>query len=439
MLNNMIKVGSCECSKAELDLFSMPPTNTSMEQGTFEQHLPIGSMDGYGDVTFVIESGYEQYIDIGRTYLMVNAVVTGKDGKALEAGAKVVPVNNWMHSLFSQVDVSLQNTVITSSLNTYPWKAYLENLLSFSTDAKDSHGSSYLWYTDTGDMNENDPVVDDPTNTGMKARGVLIAKSTPVEMVGRLHCDIFQQNRYLPPGVDMTVKLTRSSPALHLVAEGNDYVTKITRMALFVRTVTLNPSISVEHHRLLNGGDMMKYPIRRSQVTTLTLQRGISSEVKDNILTGQLPRRIVVGLISNTAFSGNVTENPFNFQTFDLNYLSLKRDSIAIPSKALTPNYEGGQYIRSYLSLLEGTGILNTDKGNGISREAYAKGFTLYAFDLTADMAEGGHLDPIKHGKISMELHFAKQLPVSVNVLIYAEYDNVIQIDRSKNVVTDYM
>ena len=54
-------------------------------------------------------------------------------------------------------------------------------------------------------------------------------------------------------------------------------------------------------------------------------------------------------------------------------------------------------------------------------------------------MAEGGHLDPIKHGKISMELHFAKQLPVSVNVLIYAEYDNMIQIDRSKNVVTDYM
>ena len=82
--------------------------------------------------------------------------------------------------------------------------------------------------------------------------------------------------------------------------------------------------------------------------------------------------------------------------------------------------------------------MLNNDRGHGISRDDYIDGFTLYAFDLTADMAEGGHVDPIKHGDLRMDLQFAKQLPETVNVIVYSEYDNVIQLDMSRNVITDY-
>ena len=72
----MIKVGSCECSKAELDLFSMPPTNTSMESGTYEENNPVSPLDSVGDIEFNIEFGYQDYIDIGRTYIVVKARVT---------------------------------------------------------------------------------------------------------------------------------------------------------------------------------------------------------------------------------------------------------------------------------------------------------------------------------------------------------------------------
>jgi hypothetical protein len=38
------------------------------------------------------------------------------------------------------------------------------------------------------------------------------------------------------------------------------------------------------------------------------------------------------------------------------------------------------------MTLFEGTGMLNENRGHNITRENYPKGFTLYAFDLTSDM-----------------------------------------------------
>ena len=83
------------------------------------------------------------------------------------------------------------------------------------------------------------------------------------------------------------------------------------------------------------------------------------------------------------------------------------------PGKPLTPDFDSDLFLRSYMTLL-------------------------YAFDLTPDMTEGGHVDLIKHGTIRMEIHFKEALAQTVNVIVYAEYDNLIQIDRARNVITDF-
>ena len=90
------------------------------------------------------------------------------------------------------------------------------------------------------------------------------------------------------------------------------------------------------------------------------------------------------------------------------------------------------------MTLFEGTGMLHDNRGQGINRDNYKEGYALYAFDLTPDMAEGSHVDPIKHGTVRMDIHFKEQLPETVNVIVYSEYDNLIQIDRARNIVVDY-
>jgi len=139
---------SCECTKSELDLFSVPPTQTSIEQDSWIEYHPITSLADSLFIEFDVRASGENYIDFANTLLYVKAKLTAVDGANLAANAAVGPVNLFLHSMFSQVDISLNGTLITSSTNTYPYRAVLETLLSYGEDAKTSQLTSALFYKD---------------------------------------------------------------------------------------------------------------------------------------------------------------------------------------------------------------------------------------------------------------------------------------------------
>ena len=77
----------------------------------------------------------------------------------------------WMHSLFSQIDVSLNGTLVTPSTNTYAYRAYIETLLSHGAEAKNSQLTSALWYKDTaGHMG----AIDDENKGLLKIKGYVV-------------------------------------------------------------------------------------------------------------------------------------------------------------------------------------------------------------------------------------------------------------------------
>ena len=65
----------------------------------------------YSGYTNVSGTG-EEYLDLAKTQLLVKAKITKANGTALDAETKVGPVNLFLHSLFSQVDVSLNERII---------------------------------------------------------------------------------------------------------------------------------------------------------------------------------------------------------------------------------------------------------------------------------------------------------------------------------------
>ena len=82
------------------------------------------------------------------------------DGGSLEAANIVTPVNLWLQSLRNQVDVFLQQKLISSSGTNYSYKALMDVLLNYGVDAELSQLQTQLFYRDSGgNMNNTDPTV----------------------------------------------------------------------------------------------------------------------------------------------------------------------------------------------------------------------------------------------------------------------------------------
>lgn len=65
---------SAECTKSELDLFSIPSTQASMEKGRWVDHEPVSSVSDGGSISF-LSSGTEDYVDLSKTILVVHVLM----------------------------------------------------------------------------------------------------------------------------------------------------------------------------------------------------------------------------------------------------------------------------------------------------------------------------------------------------------------------------
>ena len=426
---------SCECTKSELDLFSIPPTQTSMEQGSWVEYHPITTVTDGSPIEFDISGTGEDYIDFANTMLYVRVKVKQNNGNDLADDAAVGPVNLFLHSLFLQVDISLNGTLITASTNTYPYRALLETLLSYGEDAKKTQLTSALFYKDMAGKMDSVDFAADAVNDGLAKRRALVAGSRELDMMGRLHADIFFQDRYMISEVGVKIKLVRSKNLFCLMGACK---VQILHASMFVRKVKLMPSVFLAHAKTLERGTV-KYPIRRVVCKSFAVPQNYLDVSHEKLFSGKLPTRIVIGLVSNRAFNGHVGSNPFNFQHFNLSEIGLYLDGQQQHAvRPIQPDYEHGLYIRAYNSLFVGTGKIYKDEGLYITREDYANGYALYAFDLTADLGEDDHFSLVRQGSVRLALKFSQALAATITVVAYAEFENVIEVDRDRNVVFDF-
>ncbi len=422
---------TCPCVKSELDLFSAPLKQESIESGCWVELKPVASLSNSAIIEFHSSGSSDDYQDPSNMFLQLKARIKKADGSNIPAAAPVGPVNNWMNALFKEAVMTLNGTHIAHF--NYAYKSDIEIKTSFGEAAKKTHLSSLLWFKDTNDLDSL------TTNTGFVARQAYTVESKVVDMCGKLHLDITNQDKYLPNGVDMDIKLVRSSDAFALMSDGSEaFKVEIVDASLFVRRVKLFPEVQAAHIKAFERAPA-RYAIRRGEVKTYTLTAGGRSFTQENLYNGQLPKRLIVAMVDNSAFNGEQKENPFNYKHNDLTNLAIYVDGKQIPSKPLRPDFANKQYARAYVNLAQATGKFFQDEDNDITREDFGKGYALFAFDLTPDLSADsdvhGHLT---RGNLRIELGFKNNLTETITLLVYGEFDNTVLIDRNRNVVTDF-
>ena len=426
-----------------LDLFTVLPTQTSIETGVHVEYHPLATITQNGPIEYVIKGTGEDYLDLTNSYLHVQAKITKPDGTDLDESddETVAPVNLWMHALFSEVDVSLNGTAISTSTNTYSYRAYLETLLNYGRDSKESQLALSMFYK----SNETEtPFSLEKNSKALQRRRIRTKRSNVVDMVGRIHSDIFTQDKLILDNISLRLRFVRSKDTFSLLAKPKNegettpqYKVKIVHSSLFIRKVKVNPAIVLAHAKALQTSTA-KYPIKRVVLKVFSVPQGNMNIVQDNLFLSQKPNRLVIGLVDSKAYNGDYSLSPFEFKHYNINSLSLYLDGVQVPSKALKPDFENDCYARSYHTLFTGTGMAWKDFGNFIKYKQYKEGNTLFCFDLTPSLSEGDMVELPKSVSLRLEIGFSKPLNDPAHIIIFGEQDSLIEIDKSRQVITDF-
>ena len=211
----MFQQDSIECIKSELEMQAVLPTMTTMVQTEIEMYHPIASLDSYhAPIEFDVPAQTEYYTDLSQSNLYLKSRILKADGSNLDDDQKAGPINNFLHSMFSGIDLFPNNKLVTSSMDTYPYTAYIENVFSYGSDVKSNQlKAGEFWYPDAAGKFE------DHDSETVKACNVAVAKSIPVELWERSHSDLAMQEKYLPNGIEIKIRLSRASPRFCILSD----------------------------------------------------------------------------------------------------------------------------------------------------------------------------------------------------------------------------
>jgi hypothetical protein len=275
-------------------------------------------------------------------------------------------------------------------------------------------------------------------NEGLVKRSRHTSESQVVDLIGRIHSDLFFQEKLILNGVNIRIKLIRNKDKFSLMAQENaDFKISIVRAVLRVRKVRIASSVFLAHAKALEYGNA-KYPVDRVECKTFHVPMGNLDITQENLFLGQVPTRIVIGCVDNDAFNGRYNKNPFNFKNYRITNVTVQIDGHEQPAKPLDCDFVHKKIAAAYMSLFTGTGKAFKDEDIDITREDFVNGYALFCFDLTPDMGESDHFNLIKTGSVRLKINFSQALPQTINVVVYAEFQNVLEIDRNRNVFYDY-
>lgn len=427
---------SPECTLAELDLFSAPMTQLSIDDKIYTEISPVSAITDGGPIEFFIPGDGEKYLDLNDTLLHLRVKITNADGTNLANDAAVGPINYPLNTIFSQCDVILGDRLISQSSATHPYRAMIETLLNFSEDTLKSQFTAGLFYKDTAGAMDS-IVANNGPNRGLNKRAGFTETSREVHLLGPLHGDIFFCERLLLNSVDLRIKLTRASDAFCLTAaRDSTFRLKIMGAALFVKKVTVAPAVRLGHAAALMKGNAL-YPLSRVNVKTYSIPENSRICNQENLFLGVMPKYIVLAMVHHEAFTGRRDLSPFNFVHNDVEYLALCQNGRQLPAKALQPQFNNGQSVREFYNMFLSTGRHLKDLPLSIDREEFNTGYTLFVFNLTtADDIDA--LSPVSSGNLRLEMRFRAPLPQTTTLIVYACYDSVLEIDSKRQVLVDY-
>ncbi|KAL3091942.1 hypothetical protein niasHT_028885 [Heterodera trifolii] len=288
-----------------------------------------------------------------------------------------------------------------------PGATFIRNLkdteLSYPATAKDAYFGVAGYFRDS-----------DPTKVNEK-RKKAVEESKSFQAISKLSADIFNQDLYMISNVEIDIELALQSDDFMIHQDA----------ANKRQTVDLMDGLSLDIARKLDT-EPARYGIRKSFMKSLFITGG-RYDFSANLFTEEVPRRVVIGLVSNQNYIGHNQKNPFYFNHHKREYQM---------AAAYESDYSDTQ--EAYHDAQEHLGMACTTESNGISYSMFKTAYCLYVFQMTNAQEDSPGFELIKEGCTAVNIRFTEAVPnEGVTLIAYGEADGLILIDRNRSITSD--
>jgi len=449
-----ITAGSQPSMLTESQLFYVPPTIT---ERLATHDILVGpsaaTFDDAPDITFDIAASND-LISLADMRFQCELLLQKADGTPFDPTDNVCPCNNILSTLFQNVQVTLAGRSISDPSNLYFIRSYIENLLGYNEESRLSQLSCEGFILDNTLDNTNVkgnyvaasgagaaalPARNTFLNQDQINRYELIRTGRPLQLSRKIHCDLFQQDKPLLPGVTLSLKFVRSKNSVAFTALGADKIPKVCvrNPKLFVRKFEPTASyMNALQKNLLRTP--ATYHFERVQMRQMTINVQQQFAEWPNLVTGQIPKMMLLTMTSSKALCSH-DSNPFYFDNFDLMNLSAEIDGKVYPTNGYEMDYSTGYSLNAYEGLCRVLEVFNdSERSLPFNRTQYNKGFTIYGFDFTPSGTSRGALTIIKQGNLNLSLKFRTALTEPVIVIAYLVFDATISINNQRQAMFDF-
>ncbi|KAL3102872.1 hypothetical protein niasHT_028675 [Heterodera trifolii] len=385
------------------------------------------------------------YIDLSKVFVCTEFKVKkiAEDGVIVDmpANAAVGLIQMPGATFIRNLKVHINQREVYDSNQLYSYKVYLDTELSYPATAKDAYFGVAGYFRDS-----------DPTKVNEK-RKKAVEESKSFQAISKLSADIFNQDLYMISNVEIDIELALQSDdfMIHQDAANKDkYTVEIVDCRLIVKTVDLMDGLSLDIARKLDT-EPARYGIRKSFMKSLFITGG-RYDFSANLFTEEVPRRVVIGLVSNQNYIGHNQKNPFYFnhhnvstkwqllmnQIIQVRDIELTASGRTYPQYPYNLDYKNNRYARAYHDAQEHLGMACTTESNGISYSMFKTAYCLYVFQMTNAQEDSPGFELIKEGCTAVNIRFTEAVPnEGVTLIAYGEADGLILIDRNRSITSD--
>ena len=272
----------------ELSIFASPPNQVAIDKINYTEERPISNLlNETTPIEIVVSGAGSDYIDLRKSRLYMKLQILKADGSELTVKEKTGIINLPLQSMFSHIDIYMNNKLVSVNSNNYPWKAYLKVVLSSGKEEQESQLQSQLF------MKDDEPMDSLSLNSGFVNRYEYTKESRTFEMEGNLLEDALNlEGKLLINGVDIYMKLFRlSTPFLLMSGETSPkYKVKILDVYFKTARVKLDPGVILNHRRQIRETPA-KYVINSSNVIQNVIPKGSTEFYWDAIFPKAIPSK----------------------------------------------------------------------------------------------------------------------------------------------------